>query len=847
MSLQTVGVLVLCATLVGLAMFVLLHNRHAAENRRFALAALTIAGWIFCISFALASDRSATIIPLGRLGFAFASAIPFCLLWMFDAFSPDTGLRLRLTILLPATCCVTFVLLSLSPWIVADSIIQPERASFVYGPAHKLFGVYFLLCFLLALFTLWRTIRSAAGVRKLQLRYLLLGILLGGAGAITTNLVIPLLWKTSRYSALGPYFSLLVVSFSAHAIIRYRLMDIRVVIRQGVVYVSAIFASLTVFLASAKIYQVTSGFDTSNIPLAEALILATLIAVVFQPLKAWIQRSFNRYVYREKYDFQRTIREASRQLSSTLDLQSLLQYLTVTIEDTFKAECVTVYLRAPREQAYVAQPRPASLHWDKVDLVPSIAAHSAVVSFMEKEKRPLVQEEALREADDRLAAAAVELQHLRGAVAFPLFDEYSLAGMLIVGPKRSGDPYFNEDIDLLSTLVGQAAVAMKNAHLYREVVLVNEYVDNILSTMASGVIAVDASGHVSLFNRAAEQLTGITFNRRLRPPYSELPTSLAEPLRGTLLEGKAYSQLEISIQTHHGLMLPLVCSTASLQGKDGTTHGALIVFSDLTRLKELENEKQRAERLASFGSLASGVAHEIKNPLVAIRTFAELLPERFSDVDFREDFSKVVVREIDRIDNLVARLRGIASAPQQQMGSVDIRQPISDTLKLLRGQLEQSRTAVHFIADDDAPFVTIDDSQLKQLFLNIFQNALEAMGQGGELSIRVARTQSGGTSWVLIEVADTGPGMPESVKSHIFEPFFTTKPTGSGLGLAICRSIVDAHRGSIRVENHGGHVGTTIVVELPVAGAGIEALQGVAVVKDASIDPSTGSSRRTTD
>jgi signal transduction histidine kinase len=181
------------------------------------------------------------------------------------------------------------------------------------------------------------------------------------------------------------------------------------------------------------------------------------------------------------------------------------------------------------------------------------------------------------------------------------------------------------------------------------------------------------------------------------------------------------------------------------------------------------------------------------------------------------------------------------------MGSVDIRQPISDTLKLLRGQLEQSRTAVHFIADDDAPFVTIDDSQLKQLFLNIFQNALEAMGQGGELSIRVARTQSGGTSWVLIEVADTGPGMPESVKSHIFEPFFTTKPTGSGLGLAICRSIVDAHRGSIRVENHRGHVGTTIVVELPVADSGIEALQGVAVVKDASIDPSTDSSRRTTD
>lgn len=833
---QTVGVLALCATLVGLAMFVLLHNRHAEENRRFALAALAIAGWIVCISFALASNRPVAVITLGRLGFAFASVIPFSLLWMFDAFSTETGRWLKLQTLLPGVCCAVFVLLSLSPWIVAGALIQPERASFIYGPAHKLFGVYFLLCFVLALFTLWRTIRSAAGVRKLQLRYLLLGILLGGAGAITTNLLVPLLWKTSRYSGLGPYFSLLVVSFSAHAIIRYRLMDIRVVIRQGVVYVSAILASISVFLVIAKIYQLVSGFDTSNIPLAGALILATLVAVVFQPLKARIQRSFNRYVYREKYDFQRTIREASRQLSSTLDLQSLLQYLSITIESTFKAEGVTVYLRAPRERAYLAQKNPTSLQWGKIDVVASIPADSAVVSFMQNERRPLVHEEAIREPDDRLADAAAELRRLRGAAAFPLLDEHSLAGMLIVGPKRSGDPYFNEDIDLLSTLVGQAAVALKNAHLYREVVLVNEYVDNILSTMASGVIAVDASGHVSLFNRAAEQLTGMIFNRRLHPSYTQLPPALAEPLRDTLLEGQAYSQLETSIHTQDGSTLPLVCSTAPLQSKDGSTHGALIVFSDLTRLKELEHEKQRAERLASFGSLASGVAHEIKNPLVAIRTFAELLPERFSDVDFREDFSKVVVREIDRIDNLVARLRGIASAPQQQTGSVDVRQPISDTLKLLRGQLEQSRTAVHFIADDNAPLVTIEESQLKQLFLNIFQNALEAMGQGGELSIRVARTQPAGASLIVIEISDTGPGMPDSVKGHIFEPFFTTKATGSGLGLAICRSIVDAHRGSIRAENNRVQTGTTVVVELPAADGGIEALQGVAAVKDSPLN-----------
>jgi signal transduction histidine kinase len=605
-------------------------------------------------------------------------------------------------------------------------------------------------------------------------------------------------------------------------------MDIRVVIRQGAVYVSALVASVAVFLGFAQLYKQTSGFDTSSMPLPQALVLAMIVAIVFQPIKSWIQRSFNRYVYREKYDFQRALREASRQLSSTLDLESLLQYLGVTIEGTFKAEAVTVYLRDARKRGYVARQRPGSLDWRRIDVTSSIPDDSAIVGFMLKERRPLVHEEAIREPTNTLVeAAALELQVLGGDAAFPLIDEHSLAGMLIVGPKRSGDPYFAEDIDLLSTLVSQAAVAMKNAHLYREVVLVNEYVDNILSTMASGVIAVNASGQISLSNPAAEFLTGMTLKRRQNVSYDELPVALAGPLRETLVEGKAYSQRETAIATKEAQALPLVYSTASLKDKDGSTHGALIVFSDLSRLKELEQEKQRAERLASFGSLASGVAHEIKNPLVAIRTFAELLPERFGDVDFRDDFSKVVVREIDRIDNLVARLRGIASAPQQQARSVDVRQPMSETLMLLRGQLEQSRTTVRYVVEDDAPLVTIEDSQLKQLFLNIFQNALEAMGHDGELSIRIARTTSSGLSWIVIEVSDTGPGMSDSVRSHVFEPFFTTKPTGSGLGLAICRSIVDAHRGSIRAEDNRIPPGTTIVVELPAADAAAEALQSV--------------------
>lgn len=828
MDQKTAGALLVCTAQIILAAVVVLNNRRALVNRLFGLSVLTIVGWISTITFALSANDQWAVVWLGRLGFAFASGIPFTLLCMFTAFSDERAHIHRSRVITFGLLCMLFVSLSLSPWIVAGARSLDGHQNFIYGPAHRFFGFYFLASFVFALYTLWAALRSASGLRRLQLRYLLIGIVLGGVGGTTTNLVVPLIWKTSAYSAFGPYFTLLMVSFSAHAIIRHRLMDIRVVIQKGVVYVSAMVAAISVYLLLANIAKRFSALDTDRISLPQAIVLAGIASLLFQPFKNWLQRSFNRYVYRETYDYQRTIRQASTQLSSMLDLPSLLGYLSSTIETTFKAEAVTLYLRDSRERRYIAWRRPTSPHWASGNSAPSISEQAAIVRLMQQTRHPLVHEEAIRSPNDNLVeSAALDLRSVGGSIAFPLIDEYSLAGMLIVGPKRSGDPYFSEDIDLLSTLVSQAAVAIKNAHLYREVVLVKEYVDNILSTMASGVIAVDASGNISLFNPAAEHLTGMRLKVRQNASYNELPIAIGGPLRETLVEGKAYSQLETSIHTHEGISRPLVYSTAPLRDRDGSTHGALIVFSDLSRLKELEYEKQRAERLASFGALASGVAHEIKNPLVAIRTFAELLPERFADVDFREDFSKVVVREIDRIDNLVARLRGIASAPQRQTGSVDIRQPMFETLKLLRGQLEQSHTTVRYAVEDDAPLVTIEESQLKQLFLNIFQNALEAMGHGGELSVRIARTSSSGPSSILIEVSDTGPGMPDSVRSHVFEPFFTTKPTGSGLGLAICRSIVDAHRGSIRAENNAVPPGTTIVVELPSANSDAEALQSV--------------------
>jgi PAS domain S-box-containing protein len=824
-------VIAACANVVlGTYVYRKLKNTRNAIGRYFAFFSYAVAAWTLSnglVSYYAGSQRGYV---WARLAFASASLIPVTFLWFSDVFpNAHSYLSSRTTRIFSVLAALSF-LASFTPLMVRNTASVDGALRVVHGPLHLPFGIYWVCCFVTSLFVLVRKLKSLAGLQKLQVRYLFAAVLIAAFGATVTNLLIPLLLDSSKFSPYGPLFGILMIAIIAHAIIRHRLMEIQLVIRNSVVYVGAIFVTASAFFGLAEALHHVTGFQRTVIPILEALVLAITVAIFFGPLKDWLQAALNRYVYRHTYDYQRTVRETSLRLSTMLDLQSLLNYLAETIDRTFRVELVQIFVRDDTTRTFVASQTDPRHHW----LVPpssiEVAYDSGLAAYLSLHKRTLLRDEGAELPTRTHGAAALrELERLGGEIVFPLSQDELLAGFILVGPKRSGDPFFSSDIDLLSTLAGQAAVAMKNAHLYHQVVVVNEYVDNILSTMESGVIAVDASGQISLFNPAAHRLTGMALIPSTGRSYNDLPSPLVGPLRNTLMGDGSHPQLETVIHGADGLAIPLVYSTAKLRDKDGKTRGALIVFSDLSRLKELEREKQRAERLASFGALAAGIAHEIKNPLVAIRTFAELLPERFGDVDFRDDFSKVVIKEISRIDDLVARLRGIAATAPKQVGAIDLRDSINDTLALLRGQLEQTHTAVVRDFQDPAPFVTIEESQLKQLFLNLFMNAIEAMQTEGTLNVRITRRQRHGMPWMVVEVSDTGPGISASVAGNIFDPFFTTKSRGSGLGLTICRGITDAHRGTIRAERNAEGMGTTIVVELPVPSAATEMLQKTAL------------------
>jgi signal transduction histidine kinase len=259
-----------------------------------------------------------------------------------------------------------------------------------------------------------------------------------------------------------------------------------------------------------------------------------------------------------------------------------------------------------------------------------------------------------------------------------------------------------------------------------------------------------------------------------------------------------------------------MCSTSPLRGPDGSPLGAVAVLADMSRLKELEQEKRRAERLASIEAIASGLIHEIRNPLVGIKTYAQLLPSRGASEEFREMFARTAGREIGRIDDLLSRFRTMSRASQHPMEMVDPVAPLRDTLETLHAETEDRKIKLRQVGEQTGRRVLGNVSQLQQLFLNLCLNAIQAMDPGGELTVRVADLSEGGGSTLLVEVADTGPGIPEHLLPTIFDPFVTTKPHGTGLGLAICRSIADAHHARLGARNNVERPGCTFTVEFPV-------------------------------
>jgi len=802
---------IVASAVLALAFLVWHARPDSAINRSFAMFTLFVALWALGVA---SFQGGANLDFWGRFAFATASVIPASFLAFARQYPTPDGWPSTRTVRLNFTIAAVFAVISMTTrLVVSGTSLSPEGPTRETGPLYLFFGIYFILAWLSALAVLSAKWRQARGLARVQIHYLALGFVVGSAGGISTNLLLPLVAGYAAYSWIGPHFALVFVAMVAHAIIRHRLMDVRLVIHRGLTLTLALAVSLVPVVALLAMAWPRLS-DHLNPEELVALIAAVVAVGLLIPLtRDAAGRLLDRYVYRTHVNYQRTLREASRALTGVLDLKILLQFMNHTVAASTNSEGAAVYLDRNLAESggafrqAIAEKRLAQSSFETPDDAPG-----EIITALMRSKDLLLTDEIARERlTDERQRLHDALARLNWALVLPLISENRVIGAIVVGPKLSGDPFYPQDLDLLMTLANQAGIAVKNAQLYAQVVLANEHLNNIVATIESGVVAVDAAGQITLFNRAAEQLTGLPAERVRHQSVSVLPADVREMLTETVVDGNARTQPEISLSDGKTTR-PIICATSPLHDPDGVVLGAVAVFSDLTPLKELEVERRRAERLAYFEMLASGIAHEIKNPLVSVKTFAQLLPRRRGDDRFIDDFGRIVTREIGRMERLLDRLRTLSRPGERPRHLLDLRAPIAEAIEAMGPAFTEKNVVVSSAPGPSPCLILGDHSELEQLFLNLLMNAHEATPPGGMVRIELAVRADHAT----VAVVDTGGGIPAGILECVFDPFFTTKERGSGLGLAICASIAQTHGARLRAANRDDG-GAAFTIDFPLA------------------------------
>jgi two-component system sensor histidine kinase AtoS len=349
----------------------------------------------------------------------------------------------------------------------------------------------------------------------------------------------------------------------------------------------------------------------------------------------------------------------------------------------------------------------------------------------------------------------------------------------------------------------------------REITSLKAYTDNILSSMTNGLITIDLEKKIVTLNEMAERILEKRKEEMVNLTFDQVFDSdhpLHRMMIETLSKGEGIFYSELELKKGEG-SLWLTVSTSLLMDGEGKRMGAMVVFQDITEIKALEEKLRQADRLAALGTLSAGLAHEIKNPLSAIKTFVQLLPQKLESPPFMEKFNITVPREIDRINQLVEDLLELTRRRVRPLATLDVNRLILQVIDLHGADMERK----HILFEDhlDRTILPIhgDSERLYRAFSNLVINAIQAMPNGGSLSI--SSTQELYSSMVKITFRDTGIGMDEKTSKNLFNPFFTTKEKGVGLGMALTHKIIEDHRGTIEVVSEKGK-GSSFILALPV-------------------------------
>jgi two-component system NtrC family sensor kinase len=676
----------------------------------------------------------------------------------------------------------------------------------------------------------WVVWGSAVAVTPFTLVYAA-GYLLGGGGLVGF-----LSESAARRITDAAILPLVLIPLTfGNSVVRYRLMDVDMVVRRTAVYA---LTTLAVALAIGSVIYVVvlkaSGIDlvalrgegrgpgVATLQFIVATAAMALIVMTAGPLKGFLQEKIDRFFYGERYDLRHGLLDFGRTLSATTALEPLLDALVGRLQQVLGVERIAIFIEDGRAPSGYRVARAAGLSSEIIvpaDFRDMIRSRSAA--------------DGLVRADD-IDLAPETAQFVRRALHYyvPCVVRGRMVAVIGLGRSVGGALLSSEDLEILRTVSGYVAVAIENSLLYQEqrerteeLALLKEFNESIVESINVGLVAVDAEGRATACNTSLEEMLGVRRGEAVGQMVEEL---FAEDFAETLQQVLGGTEWRLSdvrhvyklhTATRAGRPLILNISIAPLKRPDSSVHtGALVVLEDVTGRVRLEEQLQQREKLSSIGLLAAGVAHEINTPLTGVSSYTQMLLAMLADTDPKHALLQKIRRQTDRATGIVNNLLNFSrTGGVTDFAEVELNRVLDDTLQLLEIQLRHNRIEVVREYGPDVPRVFANGGQLQQVFTNLLLNARDAIPDGGRITLR---TRAEGDDAVAVEVEDTGIGIaPENV-ARIYDPFFTTKGVGmgTGLGLAVSYGIVQEHSGHIAVQSAPGR-GTTFRITLPTSNA----------------------------
>lgn len=656
------------------------------------------------------------------------------------------------------------------------------------------------------------TIKAFNIITKKQLKWIVYGL---GFGILpfTIFYIIPFLFgqvptKAAEFTVILQ--ALIPLTF-AYSISRYKVIDIEVILKKTVPLIfSYLFIAFLFFVVSSQ----TNIFPDSRLNVLIPGILAIVLgATLYTPIKKLIQSLLDRAIYKRSYKYRKTLLTISQELSRERDLQKLSQSLLDHIANALSVQYISLLLPIEGESNsfYILRSRGISPS-DKTSLQLEVGLYNYLKQTDYLSEYSLSDKRDLQKKFRALAQQG--FYHI-----LPLTVEDNLIGCVGMGKKIDNTLLTLEDWELLLTISSPMALALENAYLYdqaniraSELERLKDYSENIIESLTVGVVVLDQQGIIIGWNRIMEETFTLTKNK-------VMGKNLAQVLGRNNFRAifPPDTQQELRLMSEISLVMPGgstkifdIAKTPLLDNRMNP-YGTIIVFEDTTEKISLQQQLVTSEKLASVGLLSAGVAHEINTPLTGISSYVQMLQKKMPESP-QAHILKKIEAQTDRVARIVKNLLNFSRNPSDTMlHQVDLKETLQGIIALIEYKLKNLNIHLELNLASLNP-IWAQGEKLQQVFINIILNALDAMPDGGTLTIDLFKKEE----QALIQIRDTGTGIKSQHLPNIFDPFFTTKGIGkgTGLGLSISYAIIKEHEGQITVESEPSK-GTLFIISIP--------------------------------